>query len=307
MPKTYSSVPAGERSETIACPVCGADDPRPFLDCGPYAFVRCRGCSLVYQNPRPVFDDVRKRYDGHYFSYELGNERNFFHLMKLGLRDIDFDRRTEGMEEPRTFLDIGCATGMLIEWMGGRGWETRGVDVCRESAEYGIATRGVSIFVGTLEEAAFPDDAFSVIHFSHLIEHVPDPGAFLSEVMRILKPGGLAVITTPNVDGFQARLFASGWRSAIADHLVLFSRRTLEDLVRAQGFSVLQHVTWGGLAAGSAPLVLKRPMDRLAKRWGFGDVVLVLVQKPERAAVFGAGRAGAFGPRRAVAATVGSR
>ena len=282
MPKTYSSVPAGERSETVACPACGADNPRPYLDCGPFAFVRCGRCSLVYQNPRPVFDDVRRRYDQHYFSYELENERNFFHLMRLGLKDIDFDRRTEGMAEPRTFLDIGCATGMLIEYMGARGWVASGVDVCRPSAEYGIEHRGVSIFVGTLEEADFPDDSFSVIHFSHLIEHVPDPAAFLSEVRRILKPGGFAVITTPNVDGFQARLFASGWRSAIADHLVLFSRRTLEEMLWARGFSVQGHVTWGGLAAGSAPPIVKRPMDRLAKRWGFGDVVLFLAQKPER-------------------------
>ncbi len=80
------------------------------------------------------------------------------------------------------------------------------------------------------------------------------------------------MITTPNVDGFQARLFASGWRSAIADHLVLFSRRTLEDLLRARGFAVRQHVTWGGLAAGSAPALVKRPMDRLAKRWGSGTL-----------------------------------
>ena len=303
MPKTYSSVPAGERSETIPCPACGADDPRSYLDCGQFAFVRCGACSLVYQNPRPVFDDLRRRYDGHYFDYEVSNEHAFFNLMRLGLKDIDFDRRTAAMEEPRTFLDIGCATGMLIEWMGARGWRASGVDVCRESAEYGMAHRGVSIHVGTLEEADFPEDSFSVIHFSHLIEHVPDPGRFLTEVRRILKPGGFAVITTPNVDGFQARLFASGWRSAIADHLVLFSRRTLESLLNARGFLVHQHVTWGGLAAGSAPALVKRPMDRLAKKWGFGDVVLFLVQKP-LVDIWAPGRGARSGARSRIAVAV---
>jgi 2-polyprenyl-3-methyl-5-hydroxy-6-metoxy-1,4-benzoquinol methylase len=180
---------------------------------------------------------------------------------------------------PRTFLDIGCATGMLIESMRGEGWEVRGVDVCRESAEYGRVHRGVDIFPGTLDEAHFADGSFGVVHFSHLIEHVPDPRGFLGEVRRILAPGGFAVITTPNIDGFQARLFGKAWRSAIADHLVLFSRKTLIRLVRESGFDVLQSVTWGGLAVGTAPFIVKRPVDRLAKRWGFGDVVMVLAAK----------------------------
>ncbi len=168
---------------------------------------------------------------------------------------------------------------MLIEAMKKEGWEPQGVDVCRESAEYGMAHRGVNIFVGTLEEAKFPDNSFQVVHFSHLIEHVPDPRGFLAEVKRILAPGGLAVITTPNVDGFQARLFGKAWRSAIADHTVLFSRKTLGRLIAESGFDIRQSVTWGGLAVGTAPPIIKKPVDCLAKACGFGDVVLYLAAK----------------------------
>ena len=95
----------------------------------------------------------------------------------------------------------------------------------------------------------------------------------------MLVPGGFAVITTPNVDGFQARLFGKAWRSAIADHLVLFSKKTLKRLVLESGFEILQTVTWGGLAVGTAPTLIKRPVDRLAKKFGFGDVVMVLAAK----------------------------
>ncbi len=279
MPKTYSSVPGAERQETVACPCCGAGRARRFLACDGFAFVKCSACGIVYQNPRPVFDDLRRRYGKDYFAYEIANEQAFFTLMRLGLADIRFRERTAALGSPRRFLDIGCATGMLIESMAKEGWETRGVDVCRESAEYGMAHRGVDIFVGTLEEARFPSGHFQAVHFSHLIEHVPDPRGFLGEVKRILAPSGLAVITTPNVDGFQARLFGKGWRSAIADHVVLFSRRTLRSLLLESGFEIQQSVTWGGLAEGTAPTIIKRPMDRMAKRFGFGDVVLFLAAK----------------------------
>ena len=287
MVKTWSTTPRGEQTERVRCALCGGRDPAPFLACGGtaerpgdgFAFVRCRACRLVYQDPRPAFEDLRRRYGPDYFSYELANEKNFFDLMRLGLADIAFDRVAECFAGSRTFLDIGCATGMLAEWMQGRGWEARGVDVCRESAEYGQRVRGVDIHVGTLEEARFPDAAFSAVHFSHLIEHVPDPRGFLLEVRRILRDDGRAVVTTPNIGGFQAWLFGPGWGSAIADHVVLFSKATLGRLLAETGFTVERLVTWGGLAAGTAPGWLKRPMDRMAKRWGFGDVMLFLVRK----------------------------
>jgi 2-polyprenyl-3-methyl-5-hydroxy-6-metoxy-1,4-benzoquinol methylase len=277
--KTYSSVPGTERKETVPCPCCRSPRARPFLSCEGFGFVRCRDCATVFQNPRPVFEDLRKRYGPDYFSYELANEGNFFRLMRLGLQDIRFREQTASLQVPRAFLDVGCATGMLIESMRAEGWEVRGVDVCRESAEHGKARRGVEIFPGTLEEAHFSDESFNAVHFSHLIEHVPDPPGFLAEVKRILAPGGYAVITTPNMDGFQARLFGKAWRSAIADHLVLFSRRTLIALLRKEGFEVCRSVTWGGLAVGTAPRLIKEPMDRMAKAWGFGDVVMVLAAK----------------------------
>jgi 2-polyprenyl-3-methyl-5-hydroxy-6-metoxy-1,4-benzoquinol methylase len=279
MPKTYSSAPGAERQETIPCPACAGRQVSHFLACDGFSFVRCRACRLVYQNPRPVFEDLRRRYNDQYFSYEISNERNFFRLMEMGLRDIRFDTLTESLPAPRSFLDVGCATGMLIESMKSRGWDASGVDLCRESAEYGMSHRGIRIHIGTLEEAGFPDGSFTVVHFSHLIEHVPDPVAYLAEVRRVLKPGGYAIITTPNVDGFQARLFRAGWRSAIADHLVLFSKSTLGRMIRESGFEIRQNVTWGGLAVGTAPAPIKRPVDWLAKKLGFGDVVLFLAAK----------------------------
>ncbi|MCK7520880.1 MAG: hypothetical protein MZV64_25900 [Ignavibacteriales bacterium] len=53
-------------------------------------FVRCRRCGLVYQDPRPVAEDLHRRYDEAYFAYELANEEAFFELMRRGLADVSF-------------------------------------------------------------------------------------------------------------------------------------------------------------------------------------------------------------------------
>jgi SAM-dependent methyltransferase len=277
--KTYSTRPEAESFREIFCPLCGSHRHHHLYSCDGGVFVRCKDCGLVYQNPQPVFTDLKRRYGADYYRYELENEDNFFQLMLLGLRDIGFERLERPGSGNGRFLDIGCATGRLLEHVRGAGWNPVGVELCRESAEHAIHERSLEVYIGSLSDACFPDAHFSVIHFSHLLEHVPSPAEFLLEVSRVLATDGLAIITTPNIAGLQARLFRTGWRSAIADHLTLFSVATMRKMLARTGFRVLQVVTWGGLAVGSAPGWIKRPVDRLAKPLGFGDVMLFLTAK----------------------------
>jgi 2-polyprenyl-3-methyl-5-hydroxy-6-metoxy-1,4-benzoquinol methylase len=270
----------GETLEHIACNLCGRAETRPFLRMDGFGYRRCAHCGLVYQNPRPVFKDLRKRYGAGYFEYEHSNQENFFNLMKMGLRDIEFERFYPSCDG-RRFLDIGCATGLLLDHVRRMGWTVRGVEVCRESAEYGIRKFGLEIFVGTLEEAAFQDASFDVVHLSHVIEHVPDPRALLREISRVLREDGHLVLTTPNVDGFQAKASKTRWRSAIPDHVVLFSKKTMAKLLERERYRIVRQISWGGIPLGKRPNIIKRPADKLAKLFNVGDVMLFYC-KPEK-------------------------
>jgi 2-polyprenyl-3-methyl-5-hydroxy-6-metoxy-1,4-benzoquinol methylase len=280
--KTFSMRPGTEEKRVpVSCPVCLSSSHRPYWDCGEYGFVKCEQCGHVFQNPQPHFDDLKQRYDTEYFHYEVENQHQFFDLMLKGLGDIRFFQRASALKDQGAFLDVGCATGILIGALKGYGWRVQGVEICEPAARYGIEQRGVPIEVGTLDDAGFSDSTFSVVHFSHVIEHVPDPRSFLEEIYRILIPGGLCVIVTPDVGGAQARFFGHNWRSAIADHLHLFSARTLRRLVGEAGFESLRKRSWGGLGVGTAPLWLKRPADHVAKLLNLGDVMIMLCRKPD--------------------------
>jgi 2-polyprenyl-3-methyl-5-hydroxy-6-metoxy-1,4-benzoquinol methylase len=270
----------GETLEHISCNLCGRAETRPFLHMDGFGYRRCSHCGLVYQNPRPVFKDLRKRYGAGYFEYEHSNQDNFFNLMRMGLRDVGFERFYPTCDG-RRFLDIGCATGLLLDHVRRMGWTVRGVEVCRQSAEYGIRRFGLEILVGTLEEAAFQDASFDVVHLSHVIEHVPDPKAMLREISRVLREDGHLVLTTPNVDGFQARASKTRWRSAIADHVFLFSKKTMAKLLASERYRIVRQISWGGIPLGKRPNIMKRPADRLAKLFNVGDVMLFHC-KPEK-------------------------
>jgi SAM-dependent methyltransferase len=238
-------------------------------------------------NPQPEQPEVSDRYQaGHgtdYLSYELANEGPFLRLQELGLRDAGFDQIEADLKartrdaKPRV-LDVGCATGALLEKLRGRGWDCTGVEIS-PSAEYARRERSLDVLSLPLEACDFPAASFHLVLASHLIEHLNDPAGFASEVRRVLAPGGYFLATTPNIDGFQARLFRGRWRSAIFDHLYLFSVKTLSRLLMDRGFAVERVRTWGGLAAGAAPRPLKTLADRAAKRFGFGDVMLIRARR----------------------------
>jgi len=291
--KTWSTPVITEKTSPVPCVLCGGREFRPYMQCAGFAYVRCPGCSLVQINPQSEQKSVLERYSGNaYLNYELENEANFFALGKLALMDAGLPEieREFGPAESETslsprrsapprLLEAGCATGALLEFLRGRGWDVCGVEVSREEAEYARAKRGLDIRSVPLEEVRFPGNHFDLVTASHLIEHLNNPRSFVREVFRILKPGGRFLVTTPNCAGFQARLFGNLWRSAIFDHLYLFSKKTLARLLREEGFAVEKLVTWGGLAAGSAPFFIKRIADKLAKKCGFGDVMLIRAVK----------------------------
>ncbi|MCL2382386.1 MAG: class I SAM-dependent methyltransferase [Treponema sp.] len=282
MVKTWSTPAAPEQRRPVPCALCGGLLFRPSLSCEGFSYVRCAGCGLVQINPQPLEEETRSRYGENYLAYELTNEEAFFNLQLLGLNDSGFDALERSFfskgERPRV-LDIGCATGRLLAHLRERGWQPSGVEISGPQAEYCRHERGLDVTSLPLEENAFPSGAFDVVLASHLIEHVNAPACLASEVSRILAPGGCFFVTTPNIDGFQARLFRGRWRSAIFDHLYLFSVKTLSRLLTENGFTVETTVTWGGLAAGTAPVPVKRLFDRAAKRFGFGDVVMARARR----------------------------
>ncbi len=279
--KTYFKGPGdSEITAKVSCPVCETSEVKPFWELGSYSFQKCLCCGHVYQNPRPRPDDLIRRYDEDYQVYEVENADNFFNLMQLGLEDVGFSQLEAALPQDKRFLDVGCATGKLVAHLKSRGWEALGTEVCAASAEYGRTRRGVTILEGTLEELGLVDDPFDLVHSSHVIEHVPGPGVYLDEIFRIIKPGGHFICVTPNTASFQARFYRREWRSAIADHVHLFSLTNLKRLMVRHGFTVLRQGTWGGIPQGQAPSPVKKIMDRAAKHFGFGDVMILLVQKP---------------------------
>ena len=244
--------------ETVNCNLCGANDSELVLEGrdrlygieGTFPLVRCRHCGLIYLNPRPGPDDMARYYPSDYIAYynAIEDEPSFLRRLdrRYGLhkRCREVIRRAGG---PGRLLDVGCATGVFLEGMRQRGWTVAGVELNAEAARYARERSGLEVFVGELEEAGYPDASFDVVTLWDVLEHVRDPRETLEEIARILRAGGLLVLSLPNPDCLEARLFGPYWAGwDVPRHLYIFSRSVLEQLLAETGFQIQEVSSFTG-------------------------------------------------------------
>jgi SAM-dependent methyltransferase len=151
---------------------------------------------------------------------------------------------------PARIIDVGCATGDLLQGVRKRGnSNVLGIEPNRHAAELARRRCGIEVFNGMLEHARLPDLSVDVALLSHVIEHLPSPSGTMAELFRLLRPGGSIVLWLPNADSLAARVLREWWIGFDAPrHLHTFSVETLSRLLEQHGFAVqsVEH-EWIGL------------------------------------------------------------
>jgi 2-polyprenyl-3-methyl-5-hydroxy-6-metoxy-1,4-benzoquinol methylase len=180
-------------------------------------------------------------------------------------------RVTRLLSPPGRLLDVGCGTGSFLRAAEAHGWDVTGTEFSRDGARM-AESDGYTVFTGDLWEAGFPDEGFDVITCWHVIEHVSDPRRLLFEMRRILSPGGLLVLATPNLrDLFfqlgyllvrfrRPRIYEPDEREV---HLFVYSAETLRRLAGIAGFTDIRV----GFDRGAAAVWGKRALDAVAYGW----------------------------------------
>jgi SAM-dependent methyltransferase len=203
--------PYSPKWEHVACDLSGEDDPALWLEKAGFHYVRCLRCGLVYVTPR--LRDHLLQQDQFYQIVTAGNleaaaerDRNPRRMKSL----IHMARSYLTYKRIGSLLDVGCGFGAFLEAAASIGWRVCGVEVA--SAPASIAARRHNIFYGSLSDAPYGPNSFDVVRLNNVIEHVLSPRALVCDIRRVLRPGGLLTISTPNVESFTAALQGMGWR-----------------------------------------------------------------------------------------------
>jgi ubiquinone/menaquinone biosynthesis C-methylase UbiE len=120
--------------------------------------------------------------------------QNFVSRRRFAIQLIE-DRLPKGSK----ILDVGCGTGHLAAELARRGYDTWGTDLSAGMVEYARTNYNQDRYqVGDIEKIPFPENFFDGIVCLGVVEYLANDDAALSEMHRVLRPGGFAVITTPS-------------------------------------------------------------------------------------------------------------
>ena len=241
---------------------------------GEWSLYQCSQCETGYLDPRPNQETIGLAYRRYYThqSYAVASSR--VHRIWRALRD-DYLQTTFGVKSAhvlwpgrwllRAFpigrqgidaalarnlerlpaagarlLDVGCGNGNFLEFASRAGWQVRGLDL-DPVAVAAARARGLDVLEGTIDLLDGESACYDRITLSHVLEHVFDPLDLLVRCHRLLKPGGVLWLETPNMQSAGRASFGPYWRGLEPPrHLSLFSRKCLKDIIGKIGFSTVE-------------------------------------------------------------------
>ena len=243
----------------LSCDLCAAGEPRFVLESkgldGP--LVECVRCGLRYVGARKkgltfgtgeAPDTAEKvRQANTQFRYLRLEEEHRLALLNAKWRlKLIREFRPGGR-----LLEIGCARGDFLR-LAQESYDTCGVEPNPELAEF--ASRIAPVHPDIIERA--PWFGFDVIASFHVLEHVDSPRSFVRAAAARLKPGGVLVLETPDIDSLPYKILKSRWRQFIPEHYFFFDPKTIARLLTDNGLKVQRVLRIGKYA--SVDLILNR-------------------------------------------------
>jgi 2-polyprenyl-3-methyl-5-hydroxy-6-metoxy-1,4-benzoquinol methylase len=148
-------------------------------------------------------------------------------------------------------LDIGSGYGFFRVALEEAGYEHDGLEVSEFARAVASSSYGLETYAGTLEEHWERwESRYDAVTLFDLIEHVTDPERMLEQIARILKPGGVVVIKTPNIDCPEASVFGPHYHSLKREHLNYFSAASLTAAAQRAGFTAIEVASASHLLVG---------------------------------------------------------
>jgi SAM-dependent methyltransferase len=277
-----------------ACDLCGshsANHPIVFWKHNT-PVVRCTSCGLFYSNPRWKTEFLFGYYDESYVQeYTRTIQETATDPEKNLRRWVPFLAPLNAARDSNRLLDVGCATGEFMLAARAHGWDAYGVEPAASAAEVAKGNTGCDVHAGTLDTAPYPDGWFDVVTLWDVIEHVQSPTSYIADVARLVRPGGLLGITTPNIRCLSYWALGAHW-SAVGPnaHIFYFSPGTLKRLMRKSGFSLSGMYTMvaehedppagsGYSLRGTVSKLLRTTGRPILKRTLLGDELVAFAQR----------------------------
>ena len=228
------------------CPLCSSVAP-PLSDChddrhaapGVYAYHKCSQCQAVFQVNRLPEERLAALYTEYYPRSALSIDD-----WKPSANKSGFLAWLEGYASVHRYvpskskvLDIGCGFGEALGYYRSIGCEAYGYEL-DENAGRIASAQGLNIRQGIFEPGHWEESFFDVVTLDQVLEHIYEPVDFLTGLRKVLRPGGLLILSTPNAVGLGLKLWGKKWIHWHAPyHVHLYTPKSLHGVLAKCGFA----------------------------------------------------------------------
>jgi 2-polyprenyl-3-methyl-5-hydroxy-6-metoxy-1,4-benzoquinol methylase/ribosomal protein S27E len=240
----------------VSCPACAQTSRENVFRKYDLQFVRCTACRTMYVTPRPP-SPILENYYATSENYEYWSS-HIFPASESVRRERIFRPRAQRVADicrkhasrADVLLEVGAGYGTFCEEAHRLGLFKRIIaveptpsfaQVCRE--------RGLEVISKPVESVDVSELRVDVVASFEVIEHLFCPADFVKGCATLLRPGGLLVLTCPNVLGFDLQVLGKVSGTFDFEHLNYFHPRSLAALVARHGFETLEVITPGKLDA----------------------------------------------------------
>lgn len=176
------------------------------------------------------------------FGEDYFNKCSPTHTKRAFKRYFNLLMKETALENPRNkkLLDVGCGYGYFLKMASSFGFKTYGIDISQYAIRRARKMVKADFLLGDVQnDLLFMDGVFDVVTMFDVIEHLQKPYAALREIHRVLKPRGVFIITTPNLDSLSRRIMGGKWIGFCDEtHLIFFTVRELKYILNKAGFEV---------------------------------------------------------------------
>ena len=219
--------------------------------------IQCGGCGFAHLDPLPDAAALADYYRSDFWqvdklgALELMEREQDFHQMRYA----DWLQLLEAATMGRTLLDVGCGYGFLLAEARRQGWRAWGIEPSSEAAEYAdpfhawVWHGSWESFMPPLAITAIMPVKYDAISALWLLEHLPDPLAFLRWCRAHLYGGGALLLAVPNeltdLQRHATAVAGAGQWWVHKTHMAYFTPATLANLLGRAGFRIVDMLgTW---------------------------------------------------------------